>query len=62
MVATDRFATHSASLEAPARSAFVIVPHATSELAEVTRGLYVGTGGDIALVDAAGNAVTFKAV
>ena len=28
----------------------------------MTRAIYVGTGGDIALVDAAGNAVTFKAV
>ena len=59
---TDRFADFQPSLSGPASTGFSVVPNDAADLPEATRALYVGTGGDIALVDAAGNAVIFKAV
>jgi hypothetical protein len=46
----------------PAEGAFEITPSDATNLAHVTRGLWVGTLGDIRLVTAAGDTVTLVAV
>lgn len=43
----DTFISHRSELNAPARNAFAVTPHATNELTAITRGLYVGGAGDI---------------
>lgn len=45
----DRFDTYSASLTAPASVCFAITPDDAAALAEVTRAIYVGTGGNLAV-------------
>ena len=47
---SDPFATTSPGLSGPASHAFAVTPDDGSDLAVVTRGLYVGTGGDVSLV------------
>ena len=54
----DRFEYNTAGLDAPAGHGFAIVPHDTDELSEVTRALYVGSAGTLAVVLASGAAVT----
>ncbi len=44
---TDRFDGYSDSLTAPAGVCFAIAPHDIDGLSEVTRAIYVGTGGNI---------------
>ncbi len=44
-----RFEGYSSSLTAPADVRFAITPDDTAALAEVTRAIYVGTGGNIAV-------------
>lgn len=45
----DSFAHATDSLIAPARLAFAITPSDALDLDEVTKAIYVGTGGDIVL-------------
>lgn len=51
----DRFADHAQGLTAPADHAFAITPHDGADLDEVTRALYVGSGGNLAIVFAGGS-------
>ncbi len=60
--AADPFSNASLAVSAPARGGATVVPHDTTELAKVTRGIYVGGAGDIVLVTADGDTLTFKAV
>jgi hypothetical protein len=48
---------------APGRAAIAVTPHDTNTFAQVCRGIYVGTTGDVVvtMVDG-GNDVTFKTV
>lgn len=59
---TDRFSSHAASLTGPASAAFPLTPSDTVDLRETTRGIYVGTGGDISVVMASGDTVSFASV
>jgi hypothetical protein len=57
----DEFATNSDSLIAPAQDAAAVTPSATA-LANVTKGIYVGTAGDLAVTMLGGDDVTFASV
>lgn len=59
---TDRFDTFNTALDSPAKHAVAITPNDAADLATATRGIYVGTGGDIAVVMVGGESVTFTAV
>lgn len=60
---SDKFGNSSDSATSPARLTFDITPHATNALPAVTKGIYVGGGGDITLRSIDGAADTlFKAV
>jgi hypothetical protein len=45
----DAFASHSRAAVDPARDAFAIFPHDSSEIAVLPRAIFVGTGGDLVL-------------
>ena len=45
----DSFQNSSDSLIAPAKDCFAIVPDDAADLAQVTKALYIGTGGDVTL-------------
>lgn len=61
MAATDIFNANR-DISAPAGSFAAITPSDATELGFLTRAVYVGTGGNVVAVDAAGTAVTFTAV
>tara|TARA_R110000851_G_scaffold186256_1_gene335557 strand:- start:1363 stop:1629 length:267 start_codon:yes stop_codon:yes gene_type:complete len=47
---TDIFDTYDSGLDSPAASSFDITPNDTTDLNVATRGLWVGTGGDVAVI------------
>jgi hypothetical protein len=57
----DRFADRAGSYEGPASVGFAITP-GSADLPEITRAIYVGSGGDLAVEMASGQQVTFKSV
>lgn len=58
MPATDTFYNSNVGLGSPAVHAFAITKSDSTDLANVTRAIYVGGGGDIALVTVGGETVT----
>ncbi len=56
--AVDSFSTFEVTLESPFNSAATVTPSDSTDLAYVTRGLFVGTGGAVA-VTVGGQNVTF---
>lgn len=61
-MAQRTFTGAHADYTAPARRYFAITPHDSDNEANVFRGLYVGTTGDVVVVDEGDNATTFTAV
>jgi hypothetical protein len=59
---TDRYSSHAKSLSSPADHGFSISPSDTVDLAETTRALYVGTGGNIAATLRSGADITLANV
>lgn len=59
---SDRFDTFSGGLTAPASHGFAVTPHDANELAEVTRALYVGGAGAVAVVLASGASLTLSGI
>ena len=55
----DRFPNRAGGASAPAKHAFSIIPSDSSDLTQETRALYVGGAGDLAVVMASGQTVTF---
>ncbi len=63
MAAVDTLKHHAVGATAPVRHLIVITPSDYNDLAHVTRGIYVGTGGDLAVLAADDDvAVTLTAV
>lgn len=59
----DSFASFVDSPMAPAAACFAVAPSDTLDLPQVTKAIYVGSGGDIVLVPVQGAApVTFRNV
>ncbi len=59
---TDNFPYTATGMSGPATNAFDIIPDDAADLTQITRALYTGSGGDIALIMQGGGMVTFKAV
>lgn len=58
----DSFKEYPVTPNSPIRDAAGVTPDDAIDLAEVTRALYVGVAGDIALITAGGQSVVFQAV
>ena len=58
----DSFRRHARSLTAPPEQGAAVVPDDLRDLATVTRALYVGGTGDLAVVMADGTRLVFGAV
>lgn len=56
---TDRFEGRAEGVSAPAARGFAITPSDSSDLAAETRAIYVGGSGNVSLVLASGDALTF---
>ncbi len=62
MPIADRFAHQGPGPDGPAVRCFAITPDDDDDLAETVRGLYVGAGGAVAIVDPAGGTTVFAGV
>jgi hypothetical protein len=60
--AVDTFDAYATGLDSSANRAFAITPHNENQLAFVTRGLYVGGAGNVRVITAGGDTVTFASV
>jgi hypothetical protein len=57
----DKFENHGAGLDSPAFEAAAVTPNDGADLAFTARAIYVGSGGDVALIPkASAAAVTFR--
>ncbi|OLP59049.1 hypothetical protein BJF93_03745 [Xaviernesmea oryzae] len=56
----DRFTSHAPTITGPATRGFSITPSDSAALPEVTRALYVGSSGAVALRLIEGQTVTFS--
>lgn len=56
----DNFENHASSITAPATNAFAITPADATDLAEVTRSIFVGGSGNVSVVMQSGQQVTFQ--
>lgn len=61
-LATDRTGNAGNAPNYPASNAFTITPSDTNELDTITTGVYIGTAGDLKVVMAGGETVTFKSL
>ena len=59
---SDPFINSSTSLDSPARSAFEVTPDNDEDMPSITRGLYIGTQGDVRVQMWSGDVVTFSDV
>lgn len=62
MSKTDNFRRHSRSLTAPPDQGCLVAPDDAKDLAVITRALYVGGAGDLAVAMADGTRLLFAAV
>lgn len=62
MAATDNFATFASGLDAPCSHAAAVTPDDNTDLSYTTRALFVGGAGNVNLVTAGGETVTFTGV
>jgi hypothetical protein len=62
MAAADTFSLHRPGLESPCDHAAAVTPSDDTDLTVVTRGLYVGGAGNVAVITKGGETVTFTGV
>ncbi|MBJ3775078.1 spike base protein, RCAP_Rcc01079 family [Acuticoccus mangrovi] len=62
MPAQDPFQLYQRGASAPAADAFSITPNDGTDLATAARAIYVGGGGDLAVVTLGGTSITFVSV
>lgn len=62
MAAIERFVASGDDPVSPARIAFAITAHDSNELTYITKAIYVGTSGDLAVTMFNGETVTFANV
>ena len=62
MPAADKFSRHETMDYSPATNAVAVTPHNSNELTYVTRGLYIGTSGDVKVTMHDSGTVTFVGV
>ncbi|MCK5292788.1 MAG: hypothetical protein KAR39_12335 [Thermoplasmata archaeon] len=55
----DKFEHYSEGLESPASNAMAIIPSDTIDLEQTTRGLYVGSSGNVKVTMAGGQTILF---
>lgn len=56
----DRFSDFPTNLVAPARDAAPVMPSDSADLTQLPRALFIGTAGNVAVVMAGGQSVTFE--
>lgn len=61
-MATDNFASSAGGIQAPGKGAFSITASDSDDLSQVTRGIYVGTSGNLAVIMADDTEVTFNSL
>jgi hypothetical protein len=59
---TDAYSSYTPGLTSPGTRAFAITPSNSEDLPHLTRAIYVGGTGDIAVVMQGGDEVTFSSV
>lgn len=63
MAATDSFAAYRDGLDTPYTNAVAVaVPSDTTDLPNVTRGIYVGGAGNLAVITEGGQTITLTAI
>jgi hypothetical protein len=60
--ASDRFGSVADTFNGPCRNAEVVTPSDTADLANVSRYLWVGTGGNVVVITKGGQTVTLTSV
>jgi hypothetical protein len=55
----DSFNFHRSGLDTPADEAFVIIPSDSQNLEKITRGVYIGSGGNLSVLMKNGDEQTF---
>lgn len=58
----DRYDGHATSLDGPASHGFAVTPNDATDVAEITRALYIGSGGALAVVLHSGAEATLQNV
>lgn len=58
MPANDKFQSFSVPLSGPISNLANVVPNNSTDLSDVTRAIYVGTGGDVTVVTDGGQTLT----
>lgn len=58
----DNFKNYPTTPTSPARSAVIVTPNDAGTLTQISRAVYVGVSGDLAVTMADGSQVTFEAV
>lgn len=59
---TDRFIGREPGLDGPAIHGFDVTPNNDVDLPEITRALYIGTAGDVAVLLMSGSSITLTNV